>query len=626
MCGIAGTLNCFSSPEVLARVRGMTAAIRHRGPDDSGYYEDPESGLCLGHLRLSIIDLSPAGHQPMFNEDGNIVLVFNGEIYNFVELREKLLQRGHRFLSRTDSEVLVHGYEEWGPELVNHLCGMFAFAVWDRRERSLFLARDPMGIKPLYYWRSPTNGFYFASEIKAFLALPDFRPVVNPRTLRQFLELNFITDLHESSLAGVYKLPAGYTLTLRAADLNAGRVPVPRRYYVPPAVEPYTEDDAALDERTDRLYAVLDRVVQQHMIADVPVGLLLSGGLDSSVVAALAARHTKLRTISMAFADSRIDERPFARTVSQYIGSEHEEVLIQPAEVAADLERCAWYFDDLFGDWGLVSTMVLYRKCREAGLKVILVGEGSDELFGGYPSFDMAGSKTGNGPGLLRRTLRLYQWYSGRRWGRELWNFAHTLKALYREAGDDLFSAVRLFETRHQLPHNYNMKVDKASMAVSVEARVPFLDMRVAAEGFRTPRSLLLRDGTNKYLLRRVAERHRLLPPEITRRAKFGASIAASWMDETPNFRAFARDVILDRHGLTTEVGLAPAMRAYFDGGRAGYRLPSGLSIFAIVAWRLLLLNLWARHYLKRPDGPALAPVKAPRTPTAINPHALPVV
>jgi asparagine synthase (glutamine-hydrolysing) len=591
MCGIVGRLGRGAADA--GELAAMMELIRHRGPDDRGTFADDAAGIALGHLRLSIVDLSPAGRQPMFNEDGHVALVFNGEIYNFRELREQLLKAGHRFTSRTDSEVIVHGYEEWGEAVVERLCGMFAFAVWDGRERSLFLARDPMGMKPLYYRTGPRGAFHFASEIKAFLALADFTPAPNPRSLRQFLELNFICDEHESSLAGVYKLPAGCTLTVRAGQMLGE----PRRYFTPPPVEPFA-DPGTLDRRTDRLYDVLDRVVREHLIADVPVGLLLSGGLDSSVVAALAARHTKIRTISMAFADSKVDERPFARLVSERIGSQHEEVVIRSEEVAADLERAVWYVDDLFGDWGVISTMLLYRKCREAGVKVVLVGEGSDELFGGYPNYEWCGGAAADRQGFVRKTLRLYRWFSGRRWGRELWGFGRTVRGLCRDTGGDYFSTVRLFETRHQLPHHFNMKVDKASMAVSVEARVPFLDVRVAGEGYRTPRELLLREGTNKWLLRRVAERHGLLPPEVTRREKFGASMAAAWMDQVPNFRAFARDVILDRGGLAVQFGLAPAMRAYFDRGRNGYGFPSGLSIFSIVAWRLLMLNLWARRYL----------------------------
>jgi asparagine synthase (glutamine-hydrolysing) len=353
-----------------------------------------------------------------------------------------------------------------------------------------------------------------------------------------------------------------------------------------------------VDDRADRLYNVLQQVVCQHLIADVPVGLLLSGGIDSSVVAALASRHTRVRTLSMGFAKSRIDERPYARLVSEHIGSEHEEILIQPKELTDDLERSVWFVDDLFGDWGVITTMILYRKAREAGVKVVLVGEGSDELFGGYSNFVTAGGVESDGLSVYRRALRLYRWYSGRRWGRELWRFTQTLRELDRDANRDPFSTVRLFETQNQLPSCYNMKVDKASMAASVEARVPFLDVRAANEAFRTPRSLLLRNGANKYLLRRMAEKHDLLPLEITQRGKFGASLAASWMDDEPGFRSFAREVVLDTAGWAKPLGLHSAMLNYFDRNRTGYRFPHAISIFSIVAWRLLLLNLWSRQYL----------------------------
>jgi asparagine synthase (glutamine-hydrolysing) len=233
-------------------------------------------------------------------------------------------------------------------------------------------------------------------------------------------------------------------------------------------------------------------------------------------------------------------------------------------------------------------------------VKVVLVGEGSDEIFGGYPDFVSAGGLEAGELGPCRRTLRLYRWFSGRRWGRELPALLRLVRDLDEESGEDPFSTVRLFETRHQLPSNYNMKVDKASMAASVEARIPFLDQRVAEEGFRTPRQMLLREGTNKFLLRHMAERHGLLPREITWREKAGGSIASSWMESSPGFRGFARDVVLDPAGWAGRLGLRKAMEDYFVHGRKGYRPPSGLSIFAIVAWRLLMLNLWARHYVRR--------------------------
>jgi asparagine synthase (glutamine-hydrolysing) len=229
---------------------------------------------------------------------------------------------------------------------------------------------------------------------------------------------------------------------------------------------------------------------------------------------------------------------------------------------------------------------------------VVLVGEGSDELFGGYVQHAWSTGLENGGGSLIGRALRLYQGYSGRRWGAGLPEFLRTLRTTYHDAGRDPFAAARLFECRHQLPNCYNLKVDRASMAASVEARVPFLDVRVAREAFATPGELLLRDGRNKYLLRRMAERHALLPPEIIDRPKYGASMAATWMDAVPNFRGFARDVVLDAGGWAEPLGLRKAMEDYFDHDRSGYASPRSIGIFSIVAWRLLLLNLWSRRYL----------------------------
>lgn len=599
MCGIAGWIGGppFST-EDQAWIQRVTA---HRGPDDEGRFLDQTAGVGLLHRRLSIIDLSPLGHQPMTNEDGSVMLCFNGEIYNFRELRPELESKGHVFRSRTDSEVLLHGWEEWGEGVLERVRGMFAFAIWDGRRRELTLARDPMGIKPLFLWWSAGGRLAFASELKAFLGLQGFSPRPDLVALRQFLEFSFVADPERASLEGVRKLPAGHVLTVTAEDAAAGRRPQSRAYFAPPRVERSAEGDWSLDARADRLHATMSEVVREHLVADVPVGLLLSGGLDSSVVAALARRHGPVRTLSMGFAESGLDERPFGRAVSEHLGTDHEEVVIRPEEIVGGVEEAAWYVDDLFGDWGVVTTMLLYRKCREAGIKVVLVGEGSDELLGGYPDFASAGGAEAEGLGAFRRGLRLYRWFSGRRWGSELLPLVRLVRELDAEGGDP-FSTVRLFETRHQLPSNYNMKVDRASMAASVEARVPFLDRRVAEEGFRAPREMLLREGTNKYLLRHMAERHGLLPRVTTRRPKLGGSIAATWMEDSATFRTFARDVVLDPAGLTATLGLRRAMADYFDRGKRGYRPPSGLSILSIVAWRLLMLNLWARRYLRTGD------------------------
>jgi asparagine synthase (glutamine-hydrolysing) len=589
MCGISGWLLKADQHRDEAHLRAVAEALSHRGPDDRGYYFDPRHGIALAHNRLSIIDLSAAGHQPMVSEDGNFALSYNGELYNFRALRDELESRGHRFHSRTDSEVVLHSFIEWGNVALDRFRGMFALALWSARDRKLTLARDPMGMKPLYYTALPgAQGFVFASEIKAFLRLPDFCVRLNRAALRQFLEFGYCFDHHETVLEGVYKLPPGHWMAV--ADGVAG---VPQAFFVPPA--PSENDQRPAREREAELYATLSEVVAQHLTADVPVGLLLSGGLDSSITAALAARHSRITTISMGFAESSVDERPYARAVADHIGSDHREIVIRPQEISDSIEDVVWYFDDLFADWGTVSTRLMYQKCREQGIKVVLVGEGADELFGGYTIFEAA--QQARGPQAWR-LFQLYRRYAGRRYGGQFARFRSLMREHLEQSNGDMFHAVRLFESRRQLPNNYVMKVDKASMSVSVEARAPFLDRRVAELAYCTPARYLLNDGGNKSLLRSMAERHDLLPRDITRRPKFGASIAASWMDESDRFRAYARQVILDRNGWVDELRLRDAMTDYFSGVRQGYSFPRAISIFSNLAWRLLLLNLWSRRYL----------------------------
>jgi asparagine synthase (glutamine-hydrolysing) len=587
MCGICGWFVPEGQRRDREQLSAMANAIAHRGPDDRGVFLDEGRGIALGHNRLSIIDLSEAGHQPMISEGGRTVLTYNGEIYNFKELRRELASLGHSFISKTDSEVVLRGFMQWGTSCVERFCGMFAFAIWSADRDLLFLARDPLGMKPLYYTTLP-GGFVFASEVKAFLALPDFRARMNRSSLNQFLEFGYTFDENETSLEGVFKLPPGHTL-----EVLKGRTGRPSAYYAP--ATPSEDHGGSLGDREKELFGTMSEVVSQHLIADVPVGLLLSGGIDSSVIAALAARQTSITTISMGFAESGVDERSYARIVSDYIGSNHIEVTLDQAEVREDLEDVVWYFDDLFADWGTVSTRLLYKKCRGQGSKVVLVGEGSDELFGGYPVFEA--SMDGRGPKVWR-LFQLYRRYAGRRYGNQFQKFYTIIKRYLGKRSDDFFHAVRLFESRNQLPNNYVMKVDKASMSVSVEARAPFLDRRIAEIAYRTPHGYLLRDGTNKFLLRSMARHYRLLPEQIINRPKYGASIAASWMDESEGFRHYARNVILDKAGWVDELALRGAMTDYFDNGRKGYAFPRAISIFSNLAWRLLLINLWSKKYL----------------------------
>lgn len=585
MCGITGWLYAAGAefaPEALAR---MAKAIRHRGPDDEGFFGDPSCGVALAHRRLSIIDLSSASHQPMVDAPSGVVLAYNGELYNFQALRRELQALGHSFRSAGDTEVLLRCYLQWGMDCLPRLAGMFALALWDPSSATLHLARDATGMKPLYIAPS-AQGVAFASEIKAFLQLPGFVGRLDPLGLQQFLEFGYVFDEECTSLQGVYKLAPGQRLALRG-----GKVVERVTWFIPPA--PDAGDERGEAKRLAELSETLGQVVAEHLIADVPVGLLLSGGLDSSVVAGLAARQGPLTTICMGFGDSDVDERAHARQVAEHIGSRHVDVLISPQQVKDEVLAGAWVFDDLFADWGTISTRLLYRRCREMGIKVVLVGEGADELFGGYDVFRQP-DRLG-----LWQQFRLYQRYAGRRHGRLFGPFREAMGSYLAAGGGDAFHAVRLFESRRQLPNQYVMKVDKASMAESVEARAPYLDRRVAEIVYRTPRSWLLRGGENKYLLRALARQQGLLPPAISGRAKFGAPLAASWMDDDPAFRGFARDLILAPGSQTEQAGLASAMRAYFDQGRAGQPWPKAISIYRNLAWRLLLLELWAPHYLK---------------------------
>src|SRR5215467_378727 len=436
MCGIAGWFDSANRYGV-ADLQCILEAIRHRGPDDRGIHIDENFGIALGHNRLSIIDLSSGGHQPMVNGATGDALSFNGEIYNFRELRRELEAKGYRFLSQSDTEVLLYAFAAWGVDCVQHIRGMFAFAVWRPAERALFLFRDPMGIKPLYYWIPPGGGVVFASELKALLVFPGFQPSLDRRAIGQFLEFGYTFEDDRTILNGVYKLPPGHFLRVRA-----GEKPELERYFRPQAASDQTSEPGDFE---DELYATLEGVTAQHLIADVPVGLLLSGGLDSSLISALAARKTKVRTFTMGFAQSSLDERAHARCVAQHIGSEHEEILISPCEVSDGLESTIVCFDDLFADWGTISTRLLYGRCRERGIKVVLVGEGADELFGGYDIFRSSASRAPTDWWLFQ----LYRGYCGRRYGRYFGPFRALMREYLKFTSGDRFDAIRLFETRN---------------------------------------------------------------------------------------------------------------------------------------------------------------------------------
>ena len=561
-------------------------ALSHRGPDGTGSYVNAQGTVALGHNRLSIIDLSELGNQPMYTEAGD-VMVLNGEIYNYQALKKELICKGHGFNSQSDSEVLLKSFVEWGIACLDKIKGMYALALWSARDEKLHLVRDPMGIKPLYYWQDPSGkAVVFASELRAFLGLKSFKASINRNSLNQYLEFGYTFHPSETMFSQVNKVPPGHRL-----EIKNGVVSKIRQFYFPPRLNNQLLSEGDFEVK---LYETLTDVVHQHLIADVSVGLLLSGGLDSSVVASIAAKKEQIHTFSMGFAGSGVDERPHARKVSDFIGSQHQEFLIEPNEILQDLESVMGHYDDIFADWGMISTRILYKKCKEAGMKVVVVGEGADELFGGYDLFrhglDAASFKP-----MEWKLFQLYRNYAGRRYGNQYFKFRSRMKQYLKMNQGDLFSAIRLFESRDQLPNNYVMKVDKASMSVSMEARTPFLDSRIADLAYQIPKELLLDQGDEKKILRSMARRFQLLPEEILTRKKFGAGIASNWMEDSDEFRSYAKDIILCEESWVDQLGLRDAMEGYFHRRQTGYQFPRAISIFRNLSWRLLILNLWSR-------------------------------
>src|SRR5436190_3410698 len=389
MCGIAGFAGWpFGDEEAARTVRTMCDAIVHRGPDDSGYFVAPE--VALGMRRLSIIDVG-GGQQPIGNEDGSIQVVFNGEIYNHHDLRRELVAGGHRFRTRSDTETIVHLYEDMGADFVARLRGMFAIALWDARTKRLVLARDRVGIKPLSYWLAP-DGIAFCSELRSLLALSRFPRRLDERGIAAFLSLGYVPD-PLAVFAGVAKLPPGHVLTW-CADRGAAV----RRYWTPIGLASDAVDEAAAQQRVRDLLA---DAVGSHLEAEVPLGAFLSGGLDSSTVVALMSRHAsgRVRSFSIGFAEEEYDESAAARAVAVELGTDHSELFLRP-NVEDTFEAIALMFDEPFADPSAIPTFLVAQLARQS-VTVALSGDGGDELFGGYTRYrEILGHKAESWSGL----------------------------------------------------------------------------------------------------------------------------------------------------------------------------------------------------------------------------------
>ena len=630
MCGIAGILRFDGGPVALDDLRLMTDAIVHRGPDDEGFH--CSAGIGLGMRRLAIIDLA-GGHQPLANEDGSVWVVCNGEIYNFRELRAGLEANGHRFATSSDIEVIVHLYEDHGPRCLDHLRGMFALALWDERRRSLLLARDRLGIKPLFYAESGGR-LLFGSEVKAILA-GGAEPRLDWGAVDHLFRY-LTTPAAQSIVEGVRKLEPGHLLT---ASAQSG-VAVRRWWQV--RFEP--DRRRSEEEWVEALRAALDESVRLHLVSDVPLGAFLSGGVDSSSVVAAMARSGEgdVRTFSIGFRERDYDELDFARLVARPFATHHREAVLEP-DVLDVLEDLAWYLDEPFGDASAIPTYMV-SKLAASEVTVVLSGDGGDELFAGYDRYlvERRERVARFVPAPMRWLLgaagaALPEGARGREFlrhfalaGFERYDDAGTLfkldqrRRLYRGEVLDLaregggaeaaeparapdgghwLSTLQAHDVEGYLPLDILTKVDRMSMAHSIEARVPLLDHVFVELAATVPPELLLRGDTTKYIFKRALEG--ILPRAILDRPKRGFAIPLGrW------FRGQLGPVV-------RELLLSPASRsrelfqpAYIE---TLLRLHQGGRPLDLQLWTLLSFELWCRTFLDVSARTArLDPVRQP--------------
>jgi asparagine synthase (glutamine-hydrolysing) len=622
MCGIAGIFEYKSRRAAsVDTLRPMMDVIYYRGPDEAGEFRGDH--VALGIRRLSIIDLE-GGAQPISNEAGNATVVFNGEIYNYRELRRDLATRGHTLKTMSDTEVIVHLYEEKGEDCVHALRGMFSFALWDASERKLMLARDRLGIKPLYY--ADRNGvLIFGSEIKSILQHPEVSAELSHQALSDFLALKYVPS-PATLFKGIHVVPPGFLLVCDAQGVRL------RRYWDLRFSEVRGVSEA---EWIGRLESVLDESVRMHLRSDVPFGAFLSGGVDSSTIVALMARHLDLpvETFSVGFSGegSAMSETRYARQVATYLGTRHHEVIINARDFVDRTERVLWHLDQPIADLACFANMMLAELASQT-VKMVLTGEGGDELFGGYarysgerlsPVFRLLPQtakqtlvRTLDGiPGQRRAKLalnalvhadearRLLGWFP-------LFNESEKAQLLTPDvwADSDCAATARIItdqlantdsavplsrmlyvDTKLWLPDDLLARGDKTSMAASIEARVPLLDHKVVEFAASLPSHLKIRNMTRKYLLKKLAER--LLPNEIVHRKKQGFPIPISvW------FRSEAREFVCDllspntlrRRGLFDIVYVQKLLREHMSG-----RADRGAQL-----WALASIELWQRRFI----------------------------
>ncbi len=618
MCGICGIYNFTGRPASLdvGLLDRMNQIIAHRGPDDSGFFVDGSVGL--GMRRLSIIDVE-GGHQPVFNEDRSCALVFNGEIYGYVELRNELERLGHHFTTHSDTETIIHAYEQYSVRCVDYLNGMFAFAIWDSRKQELFIARDRVGEKPLFYTRIGDQ-LLFASEIKSILLHPNCRREVCEEALDHYLTALYI-PYPLTIFRDIYKLPPGSWMRASEQGLQI------ERYWHPERILPRT---ITLDEAVGEFKELFADVIRIQMRSDVPVGVSISGGMDSTTVASYAAQvadSTPLKTFALGFTGADWDERSDAHSVARLIGSEHYDINLTPEDVCQLLPRLVWLLDEPMGDGAIVPIYQVSQLARQH-VKVLLNGSGGDELFAGYPRHQVgllaprnrllkrvpsplkaiavgAGSLYSRGFGnrvyvALRDVDRHYyednSWFTDRErmalTGRNGSPYARVVSYHYRRAHwNDPVTRLTFVDMNTYLSDDLLPMIDRMTMGVSLEGRSPLLDYRLVEWALALPSHLKIHNGTTKYVLRRAMQDQ--LPPHILRNAKRGFG---------PPFTAWLQAGLLET---TQQMLLSPVAqeRGLYEPNEVRALLAADISDHRTSQriWMLLVLETWFRLFIDQP-------------------------
>ena len=623
MCGICGVVSFQPNiPVDQSVLKRMNDSMRHRGPDDEGYYQDAQASLAM--RRLSIIDLH-TGQQPLSNETGDVWVVYNGEIYNFKDVRAELERRGHTFKTQTDTEIIVHAYEEYGDECVKHFNGMFAISLWDARKRRLFLARDRVGIKPLYYWADQTK-LVFASELKALILHPDVPRQTNLAALDLFLTLEYIPAPH-TIYAGIFKLLPGHTLTVEHGDLKI------RQYWDVP-YQPVSQSES---ECAEALSALINEATRIRLMSDVPLGAFLSGGIDSSTIVGYMRQNMSepVETFSIGFEDDTYDEVPYANAVAKHFGTKHHVEVLKP-DIASLVEQLVPHLDEPFADTSIFPTY-LVSKLASQKVKVVLSGDGGDELFAGYDTYiaERLNRYYGRLPGALRQRVlpKFAGWLPPQPAKKGLINkikrmveggaldpsLQHTRWMMFLNSAEkhslyrsDLRSTLNdeltadyfggYFEKANRFDHlaqqqyvdlktyladDILTKVDRMSMAVSIEARVPLLDYHIVEFAMNLPPHMKLNGSRTKAILRNAVKH--LVPDLVLEKPKQGFSIPMKhWLRTSlkPMMLDLLSKDTLNTHGYFDHQVVSKWIQEHLDErANHSHRL-----------WSLMVFEIWHRN------------------------------